>query len=287
MSATQARSVIIFWLAYARRVVVQYPDWEKVISAAARLQRHFPDAVLVGGTAAGIHSGHRFSRDADHVLTDLRERFDDVLADLESVAGWKTARVRPPVLILGSLDGIETGIRQLIRSQPLETVEMSCEGEKVVVPTMAETLRIKAVLILKRNALRDYLDFAAMAASLGHDGVARAMSSFDALYPQDNGQSATQQLLAQLANPLPGDLGEEGTRIFRGLSEDLQEWTAVRDRCKSISPWRSLTSLQVRRQGRKARQARRLQKGQKVRAKAARTCRNRPPIGDSRNPFRT
>jgi hypothetical protein len=30
----------------------------------------------------------------DHVLTDLRERFDQVLADLEAVAGWKTARIR-------------------------------------------------------------------------------------------------------------------------------------------------------------------------------------------------
>ncbi|MDE0521428.1 MAG: nucleotidyl transferase AbiEii/AbiGii toxin family protein [Boseongicola sp.] len=214
---------------------MRHPDWEKVVSAAARLQRHFPDAVLVGGTAASLHAGHRFSRDADHVLTDLRERFDEVLADLESVAGCKTARIRPPVLILGSLDGIETGVRQLVRSQTLETVELSCNGEKVVVPSLAETLRIKAVLILKRNALRDHVDFAALASSLGHDGTVEAMSSFDRLYPQENGQSATQQLLAQLANPLPGDLGQEGTRTFRGLAEDLQDWGAVRDRCKSIA----------------------------------------------------
>lgn len=215
---------------------MQQPDWEKVISAASRLQRHFPDAVLVGGTAAAIHSGHRFSRDADHVLTDLRKRFDAVLASLESVAGWRTARVRAPVLILGSLDGIETGIiRQLVRSQPLETVEMHCSGQKVTVPSIAETLRIKAVLILKRNALRDYVDFAAIGADLGDEAMARAMLRFDELYPQDNGESATQQLLAQLANPLPGDLGKEGTRIFRGLAKDLQDWDAVRDRCVSFS----------------------------------------------------
>jgi hypothetical protein len=61
------------------------------------------------------------STDADHILTDLRQRFDRVLAELESVAGWKTARIRRPVQILGSLDGIETGIRQLIREQPLGT----------------------------------------------------------------------------------------------------------------------------------------------------------------------
>ena len=95
------------------------PDWEEVLSAAARLQRILPDAVLVGGTAAAIHAEHRLSRDADHVLTDLRGRFETVLQQLEDVAGWRTARVRKPVLILGSLDGIETGVRQLIRDRPL------------------------------------------------------------------------------------------------------------------------------------------------------------------------
>ena len=30
------------------------PEWEQVLSATARLQQIFPDAVLVGGTAAGL-----------------------------------------------------------------------------------------------------------------------------------------------------------------------------------------------------------------------------------------
>jgi len=83
------------------------PEWERLLTSAARLQRILPDAVLVGGTAAALYADHRISRDADHVLMDLRERFDEVLAQLESVAGWKTARIKKPVLILGSLDGIE------------------------------------------------------------------------------------------------------------------------------------------------------------------------------------
>jgi len=37
------------------------PDWELLLSSAARLQRILPDAVLVGGTAAAIHAGHRSS----------------------------------------------------------------------------------------------------------------------------------------------------------------------------------------------------------------------------------
>lgn len=115
----------------------QLPDWELVLSSAAHLQRVLPDAVLVGGTASAIHAEHRFSRDADHVMIDLRYRFDEVLSKLESVAGWKTARVKRPVQILGSLDGIETGIRQLIRDEPLETKVVECGGARITVPTEA------------------------------------------------------------------------------------------------------------------------------------------------------
>ncbi len=104
------------------------PEWDRVLSAAAHLQRIFPDAVLVGGTASALAAKHRVSLDADHVLSDLRKKFDRVMADLESVAGWRTARVQRPVLILGSLDGIETGIRQLIRDSPLETKRTRSTG---------------------------------------------------------------------------------------------------------------------------------------------------------------
>ncbi len=75
-----------------------------------------------------LFAQHRLSRDADHVLPDLRHKFDQVLAQLESVAGWRIARVQRPVLILGSPDGIETGVRQMIREQPLETQEVTVGG---------------------------------------------------------------------------------------------------------------------------------------------------------------
>lgn len=171
------------------RNIAPLPDWELVLSSAARLQRILPDAVLVGGTASAIHAEHRFSRDADHVLIDLRYRFDEVLAQLESVAGWKTARVQRPVQILGSLDGIETGVRQLIRAEPLETAVVDCHGARITVPTEGEILRIKGVLVLRRNATRDYLDFVALADRMGDESVAVALQSFDRLYQQDNGES--------------------------------------------------------------------------------------------------
>ncbi|RPJ51986.1 MAG: hypothetical protein EHJ95_04620 [Methanobacteriota archaeon] len=207
------------------------PEWEQVLSSAARLQQIFPDAVLVGGTASALYASHRVSTDADHVLIDLRERFDTVLRELESVAGWRTARVNRPVQILGSLDGIETGIRQLIRDEPLETTKVQRFGQTITVPTEAEILRIKAVLILTRNAARDYLDFVALADHLGDDEVVEALRSFDRLYPQPNGESPLQQLQIQLANPLPYDLEDLSLSEYKNLDERWHDWRSVEAVC--------------------------------------------------------
>ena len=211
------------------------PEWDALLSSAAHLQRILPEAVLVGGTAAAVHAGHRISVDADHTLDDLRTRFDGILAQLESVAGWRTARVRRPVLILGSLDGIETGVRQLLREEPLETTTVQSPAGPVVVPTREEMLRIKGVLILKRNATRDYLDFCALADALGDEGVLRALAPFDRLYPQPNGQSAIQQLQVQLAAPLPFDLDDTDLSQYKHLVPRWQDWNRVREFCGKIA----------------------------------------------------
>ena len=207
------------------------PDWEQVLSSAARLQRLLPEAVLVGGTAAGIHAGHRASRDTDHILTDLRSRFDDILEQLESVAGWTTARVNRPVLILGSLDGIETGIRQLIRAEPLETTTVSVGDREIAIPTEAEILRIKGFLLLRRNATRDYVDFAALADRVGDAATAAAFERFDGLYPQDTGESALQQMLAQLSSPKPYDLDGTNLSEYNNLEARWHDWDEIRAVC--------------------------------------------------------
>jgi hypothetical protein len=211
------------------------PAWDEVLSAAARLQFLLPGTVLVGGAATAIHAAHRFSRDADHVLADLRPRFDEVLAELESVAGWRTARVSRPVLILGSLDGIETGIRQLVREAPLETQEIHVDGRTLRLPTPAEMLRIKAVLVLRRNATRDYVDLAAMTDHLGRLGAVAALRSFDALYPQPNGESPLQQLAVQLARPKPYDLDETNLAEYKNLSPRWHGWQAVEAVCQELA----------------------------------------------------
>lgn len=207
------------------------PEWEQVLAAATHLQRILPGAVLVGGSAVAVYATHRLSTDADHVLIDLRQRFDRTLTELEAVAGWKTARVQRPVQILGSLDGIETGVRQLIRDEPLETTQIEYQGETLTLPTEAEMLRIKGVLILRRNATRDYLDFIALADHIGVAQTIRALRPFDQLYPQPNDESALQQLQVQLANPLPYDLEELNLIEYKNLDPRWHDWRTVKAAC--------------------------------------------------------
>jgi len=213
------------------------PAWERVLQSLCRLQSVLPDAVVVGGTASALYAGHRQSLDHDHVLADLRERFDAVLTELEAVAGWKTARVRRPVLILGSLDGVETGVRQLRRAQPLETAVMRVGEHDIVLPTLPEILRIKAFLCLDRNATRDYLDVAALSSHIGIEAAVDALWSMDALYPQNNGDpwAVRTQLIMQLAAPPPYDLDSVDLAEYKGVRPPFDRWDHVAALCGQLS----------------------------------------------------
>jgi len=203
---------------------------DRVLLAAARLQQIIPDAVLVGGAAAAHHARHRISLDDDHVLADLQGRFDQVLQALEDTDGWVTARVQRPVLILGSLDGIETGIRQLIRRRPLEIERIVVGGRRLTVPTLDEVLRIKAWLVLRRNATRDYLDVVALADRLGTRAAARVIVGLDDYYADQigpGGRRVATQLVKQLADPAPYDLSDVDLAHYRELDARWRDWSAV------------------------------------------------------------
>ncbi len=212
--------------------------WEHVLAAAVHLQRLLPDAILVGGTAAAAHAAHRVSLADDHVLTDLQERFDEILEHLEHSDGWVTARINRPVLILGSLDGVETGIRQLIRTRPLEVEEIETPAGPLRVPTLEEMLRVKAWLILRRNNTRDYLDTVALVDRLGADAAAEVALGLDAYYEDQigtGGRRIATQLAKQLAEPAPYDLSDVELRTYRALAPRWQEWANVEAACAELA----------------------------------------------------
>jgi hypothetical protein len=210
----------------------------EVLLAAAHLQEVLPDAVLVGGSAAAYHVEHRVSFDDDHVLADLRERFDDILEALEATDGWMTARSQAPVMILGSLDGVDTGVRQLIRRTPLEVTDVDIDGHRLRVPTLEETLRVKMWLTLRRNATRDYLDFAALADRLGLGSAATQVLALDQFYADQRGPGGDRvsaQVMRQLAEPAPYDLDRVDLREYRRLAPRWQSWTAVAETCQAVA----------------------------------------------------
>jgi hypothetical protein len=210
------------------------PQFTAVLESAAHLQRLVPDAVLVGGAAAILYADHRESRDHDHVVADLADRFEMVLEAVENDENWATNRVTPGKVILGNLDGIETGVRQMIRKVPLEvtTVRLPSDSE-VTVPTEEETLRIKAFLIVRRNQTRDYLDLAALSEHLGIDHAAAALARIDDYYADQHGEGdgVASQLVRQLSDPQPAD---------RRVIDQLSSYRRLRQRW---SDWRAVTEV--------------------------------------------
>ena len=187
----------------------------------------------MGGSAAALYAHHRESFDHDHVLVDLAERYADVVEAVEASDGWVTS-VRastPPLTLLGSLDGIEAGLRQLRRTTPLEVEEHRLrDGQVLRVPTIAEMLRIKAYLVVQRNVVRDYLDTVALTDRLGIDPAAEVLTGIDSFYADRSNEadSVLTTLVIRLSQPAPRDVSViRQLGRYKGLDPRWQEWAAV------------------------------------------------------------
>lgn len=211
----------------------EQPTLKRVLASAARLQALVPDAVLVGGSAAALYAHHRESFDHDHVLTDLTERYAEIVEAVEASGGWVTS-VRassPPVTLLGTLDGIEAGLRQLRRTRPLEIEEHQLpDGERLRVPTLPEMLRVKAYLVVQRNVVRDYLDTVALSDRLGLDPAAEVLAGIDQYYADRSGEpdSVLTTLVIRLSQPEPRDVSvTRQLARYKGLEQRWHDWSAV------------------------------------------------------------
>jgi hypothetical protein len=203
------------------------PEFVRVLESAARLQQVVPDAVLVGGSAEAMYAGHRRSFDHDHVLPDLRDRFDAVLEAIESEDGWVTNRVTPGKVVLGRLGDIEAGVRQMIRSTPLEVAEVVLPSGRVLrAPTPDETLRVKGFLIVRRNQTRDFLDVVALAGRFGIGHSGRVLAAIDTFYADQRGT----------ADPRPKDASTtRDLTHYKGLARPWQHWATVVEACRTLA----------------------------------------------------
>ena len=206
--------------------------WREVLKAGVEAQRLVPGAVCVGGTAAALYAEHRHSHDTDHLLSTLRSEFEAIRSALESQPEWKTARVQPPVLILGSIGGVEVGFRQLKRSLPVETRRIETLEGPLVVPTLDELICMKAFLAYDRNVTRDYLDFAALTECLSETEVVESLLKLDVRYGTLQSASVGLEVAKALSAGAPYDLNEAELPRYKGLTAKWHRWDATRDICQ-------------------------------------------------------
>jgi hypothetical protein len=204
-------------------------DFVRVIEQGRCVQQKFAELgfVAVGGTAAALHCAHRFSMDVDCVSPHLQERFEETADSLEHWEGWTTNRLNPPVLILGQREGVELGLRQQRRAVPLVTTRL----RGLLVPTLAEMLRVKAFLLLERRATRDYVDVAALVQSIGEAAAVQALSYLNAVYRRSGAQTVATRF-AESCEAEPVDLAHVTLTSYKGLQRPFNDWRFVAETCR-------------------------------------------------------
>jgi hypothetical protein len=98
-------------------------------------------------------------------------------------------------------------------------------------------LRIKAWLVLVRNAMRDYLDVVALADRLG-DKAAPVLVTLDDYYADQVGAGGARlatQLARQLAEPRPYDLSAIDLEHYRRLEPRWRDWDRVAQAARALA----------------------------------------------------
>ncbi len=171
-------------------------------------------------------------------MRNLERTYDESFAALESIAGWKTARRIRGKMVLGEADGIAAGLRNQKRAAPLETIDVeTTKGHTLRVPTVAEMLRIKAFLVVERNATRDYLDVAALSHHLGARKSVAALERMNELYGEFAGEGGDilTSLITKFAAPDPYDLTDVDLAEYKGIIPPWHDWRAVESQCRSVA----------------------------------------------------
>ncbi len=222
-------------------------DLRTVVKSAAKLKTLVPQAITVADPLAfsgcqpcGKATGSRLGRD------------ERITAAVSNRAHGKTVAVKlpkhPVTMWRGRLDvaldalaverdarGAEgNGQPPLARISPMETTNVLLPtGDRLQIPTGAETLRLKSFLILQRNSARDYDDLAELVDSMDANTAAEVLAGMDRYYC---GQPArpywvATQLVRRLAEPAPAD----GPDLAAAGADGESEWARVRQRCLAVA----------------------------------------------------
>jgi heme transporter len=240
-------------------------DLRIVLKSAARLKHLVPDAITVADPLAftgcgrnGELRGHVKGGDDDatHRLAmagtaaptnghSMSRKFVGGLSHRNGVgrAAPRTVRpVHPVTLWRGrlsvALDALETQAEtddpRFERRSPVETTHVQLPtGDRLQIPTGAETLRLKGYLIMSRNSSRDYAEFAELVDTMEAETAALVLAGMDRYYccQSPRRQWIATQLVRRLADPHPSDLDDES---WPG-PDAKADWEEVRQRCLSVA----------------------------------------------------
>lgn len=246
-------------------------DMRMVVKSAAKLQNLAPDAITVADPlafsgCAGLSALTTAFKDKVKGSDDARAvsarqarlglplRRNRAAVRTENGSGatgsnaQATVRVQRPVhpvtmwrgRLSVALDALsvqndpEGDFRHALRRQcPMETTNVQLPtGDRLRIPTGAETLRLKGYLIMCRNNRRDFAEFAELVDAMEPQTAAFVLASIDRYYsgqPSD-GQWVATQLVRRLSDPRPFDAAED-----TGGPAAEADWEKVRQRCLAVA----------------------------------------------------
>jgi len=207
------------------------------VRSAAKLKNLAPQAVTVADPLAFSGCKPRAVRQAGGVGLAEAE------GGLSTAVTTRTTLPVHPVTVWNSrlavaLDALSTEAdyprAPIERRSPMETTNVQLPtGDRLQIPTGAETLRLKSYLIMCRNTTRDYAEFADLADSMETHTAAEVLTGIDRYYcgQESRKQWVATQLVRRLADPQPSD--EHDVRMSGPEAE--AEWAKVKERCLSVA----------------------------------------------------
>jgi RND superfamily putative drug exporter len=211
-------------------------DLRMVVKSAAKLKNLAPHAVTVADplafsgclpakqlrSADRLNSTHRNGANGKALLAEL---------PVHPVTMWR-GRLSVALEALQAESDFDRAPME--RSSPVETTNVQLPtGDRLQIPTGAETLRMKSYLIMCRNSTRDYSEFADLVESMETRTAALVLAGMDRYYcgQHSRKQWVATQLVRRLADPQPSD--EHDTRMSGPQAE--ADWAKVRERCLSVA----------------------------------------------------
>jgi heme transporter len=220
-------------------------DIRNVVKSAAKLKNMAPHTISVADPLAfsgclpsngsdcinalnGHTNGHSHTHGAGNGKTVKLKRGP---RPMHPVTMW---RGRLSVALDALETEAETDRPAVERNSPMETTNVQLPtGDRLSIPTGAETLRLKSYLIMCRNSTKDFAEFADLVAHMETQTAAVVLAGMDRYYcgEPSRKQWVATQLVRRLADPHPSDEFD----IPMSGAEAEADWAKVRERCLSVA----------------------------------------------------